>query len=170
MVRRASSNAFTLVELLIVIILIAVLASIAIPKFLNSTSKSKEASLKYSLKIVRNAVDRFHADTGVYPNRVSMLDNTIDEMIPTFVGITENNVAISSPGTNYQGPYLSEDGDYVVVSTQPKLPIGTHTGNVKMPVDPISLVAFQYKFVSGKVVVLSSATGNDSNGVPYSSY
>ncbi len=60
-------SGFTLVELLIVIIVIAVLAAIAIPKFVSASERSKESSLHADLKLVRNAVALFQNDTGYYP-------------------------------------------------------------------------------------------------------
>lgn len=56
--------AFTLVELLIVIIIIAIFAALAIPKFSSSTKQSKEASLRANLKLIREAGDRCETDTG----------------------------------------------------------------------------------------------------------
>jgi general secretion pathway protein G len=60
--RRRNSRArfgFTLVELLIVIVILAVLAAIAIPKFMDSGTRSKESSLKSNLKLVRTALELF---------------------------------------------------------------------------------------------------------------
>lgn len=61
-------RAFTLVELLIVIIIISVLATIAIPKVNESWRRASESSLRSRLKIYRDAMDRFYADCGCYPH------------------------------------------------------------------------------------------------------
>src|SRR3989442_1565277 len=74
--RLSFIKAFTLVELLIVIIIIAVLAAIAIPKFADSSKRSKEAALKADLKLYRNAIELFKADTGAYPATVADLAAT----------------------------------------------------------------------------------------------
>ena len=60
-------RAFTLVELLIVIIIVSVLATIAIPKVNESWRRASESSLRSRLKIYRDAMDRFYADCGCYP-------------------------------------------------------------------------------------------------------
>ena len=63
---RTRKSGFTLMELLIVIIVIAVLAAIALPRFINSGLRSKEASLKGDLKIYRNATQLFLNDTEAF--------------------------------------------------------------------------------------------------------
>jgi prepilin-type N-terminal cleavage/methylation domain-containing protein len=62
---RVRKFGFTLVELLIVIIVIAVLSAIAIPRAGSSSLRNKEASLRANLKLLREAGDRCEADTGV---------------------------------------------------------------------------------------------------------
>jgi general secretion pathway protein G len=61
-------RAFTLVELLIVIIVVSVLAAIAIPKVNESWRRASESSLRARLKIYRDAKDRFYTDCGCYPH------------------------------------------------------------------------------------------------------
>jgi general secretion pathway protein G len=140
-VRRSG---FTLVELLIVIIVIAVLAAIAIPKFVNSSARSKEASLHADLKLVRDAIERFHSDTSVYPA-------SLDSLSATAAPSTGNDATGASVGINapdWRGPYVAS-----------------------VPTDPVSSVGLTYSVTSPTVgQVNSSASGNDSSGTPFSSY
>ena len=57
---------FTLIELLVVIIIIGVLASIAIPTFLNQRAKANESAMKADLRNVAVEAESFWADTGTY--------------------------------------------------------------------------------------------------------
>jgi type II secretion system protein G len=64
---KPKCRGFTLIEMLIVITIIAILALIIIPRLLITTQQSKEAVMADSLKQLRDSVQRFQADTGVYP-------------------------------------------------------------------------------------------------------
>jgi len=64
--RRAAG--FTLIELLVVFAIIALLLSVALPRYQTSVQRSKEAVLKQNLTTAREAIDRFYADRGRYPD------------------------------------------------------------------------------------------------------
>ncbi len=67
------SRAFTLVELLVVMAIIATLLTIAVPRYFGSVDRSKEVVLKQSLAVMRDAIDKFYADHGKYPERLEEL-------------------------------------------------------------------------------------------------
>lgn len=67
------SRGFTLMELMVVMVLIAVLAGLAMPVVMNSIQRSREAVLKENLFIMRKAIDDFYADTGSYPGEIEQL-------------------------------------------------------------------------------------------------
>lgn len=64
---------FTLVELLVVMAVIALLLSIAVPRYLHSVDKSKEAVLRENLSLTRQALDKYYGDNGKYPDDLAML-------------------------------------------------------------------------------------------------
>lgn len=68
-----SVKGFTLIELMIVVAIIGILAAIAIPKFADLVTKSKESAVKGSLGSVRSAVSIYYSDTeGVFPTTGSL--------------------------------------------------------------------------------------------------
>lgn len=66
-------NGFTLIELLVAMTIIALLLSIVAPRYFNSVSKAEEAVLKQDLALMRDALDKYHADTGQYPGKLEDL-------------------------------------------------------------------------------------------------
>ena len=60
-------HGFTMLEMLIVVALIGIVATIALPNFRYSVTKAKEAVLKEDLWVLRDVIDQYHTDKGVYP-------------------------------------------------------------------------------------------------------
>lgn len=72
-VHRSLFAGFTLVELLVVMSIIALLMSIAVPRYFHSTDKAREAVLKQNLAQMRDAIDKFYGDRGRYPDALDDL-------------------------------------------------------------------------------------------------
>ena len=64
---------FTLIELLVVMTIIATLLTIALPRYFHSVERAKEATLKQTLAVTRDAIDKFYGDTGRYPKDLQEL-------------------------------------------------------------------------------------------------
>jgi general secretion pathway protein G len=58
---------FTLIELLVVMAIVGGLLAIAAPRYLHRVDLAKETTLKSDLATMRDALDKFFADTGRYP-------------------------------------------------------------------------------------------------------
>jgi len=71
--RSGRVSGFTLIELLVVLAIIATLLAIAAPRYFRSVDYSKEVALKQSLAVMRDAIDKFHGDQGVYPESLEVL-------------------------------------------------------------------------------------------------
>ena len=64
---------FTLIELLVVMSVIATLLTIAVPRYFQHLDRAREASLRESLAVMRDAVDKYRGDTGRYPETIEEL-------------------------------------------------------------------------------------------------
>jgi general secretion pathway protein G len=67
-IRAQISNGFTLIELMVAMAIIALLLSIVTPRYFHSVSKAEEAVLRQDLASLRETLDKYHADTGKYPD------------------------------------------------------------------------------------------------------
>jgi general secretion pathway protein G len=112
---------FTLIELLVVMAIIAVLLTIALPRYFHSVDKAKEAVLKEDLAQMRIAIDQYHADRGKYPDRLedlvdkkylrSIPPDPITESTSTWVAIPPSDPTLGqvydiksgAPGTAMDG-------------------------------------------------------------------
>jgi len=70
---QVRAKGFTLVELLIVMSLMGILASIAIPTYNKSVIRAREATLRKDLYHMREAIDRFYGDHEIYPDSLDEL-------------------------------------------------------------------------------------------------
>ena len=64
---------FTLLELMIVVSIVGILVTLAIPQFQLSAMKAKETALKQNLFTMRAVLDQFYADRGDYPETLESL-------------------------------------------------------------------------------------------------
>ena len=70
---RDKEEGWTLIELMVVIALIMILATMGLVQYRNSITAAKEATLKSQLFIMRDAIDQYYADKGKYPESLQTL-------------------------------------------------------------------------------------------------
>ncbi len=70
---RQRARGFTLIELLVVMAIIALLVSLAVPRYFSSLAKSRETALMQTLAVTRDSIDKFYGDTGKYPDNLAAL-------------------------------------------------------------------------------------------------
>ena len=70
---RRTHSGFTLIELMVVMSLIVILASIGLTVYTNSVIRAKESVLKEDLFRMRDAIDQYYADKGKYPSTLDAL-------------------------------------------------------------------------------------------------
>lgn len=73
MTQRLANRGFTLIELLIVMTIIGILASIAVPSYQRSVIKAREAVLMEDLYQMRRAIDSYFTDHARYPDSLETL-------------------------------------------------------------------------------------------------
>lgn len=73
--RLARSHGFTLIELIVVVAIIALLLTIALPRYQTSVNRAEFVALVSNLRVLRDGIDAFHEDQGRYPRALVDLVN-----------------------------------------------------------------------------------------------
>jgi general secretion pathway protein G len=80
---RRHEDGFTLMELMIVMLIIGVLATVAIPSFVAAVKSAKEAALKEDLHVLRDAIDSYTMDKNKAPQSLDdLVQNGYLKVIP----------------------------------------------------------------------------------------
>jgi general secretion pathway protein G len=89
--RQGEQQAFTLIELLLVLMILGILAAIVVPKFSGRTEQARLVAAQAQIATFGTALDAFEVDTGAYPTGKNGLNDLVQQ-----------------PGdaTNWRGPYL----------------------------------------------------------------
>ena len=91
---------FTLIELLIVVAIIAILAAIAVPNFLEAQTRSKVARVKSDMRTLSIGVEVYHVDNNAYPKRHYGSDNPesdTDHWVPDLATRLEDMHVLTTP-------------------------------------------------------------------------
>lgn len=70
---RALKRGFTLIELLVVLSIVALLLTLAVPRYFPTIDSAKETILADNLRNTREVIDQFYADRGRYPDSLEQL-------------------------------------------------------------------------------------------------
>ncbi|UCH36374.1 MAG: type II secretion system protein [Armatimonadota bacterium] len=132
---------FTLIEMLIVIVVVAILAMIVIPRILSAGRRGREASLKADLKQLRDAIERFEANTAAWPPSLTDLVAADGAAISA----DADGRGMSVDRSAYDGPYL-------------------RTADGGLPADPFTGAAdWAYDNSTGEVHTSSTLTALDGS-------
>jgi general secretion pathway protein G len=105
-------SAFTLVELLIVVVILAIIAAVAIPQFSNSAEEARASGLQANLSVLRNAIEYYRVQhANKYPGYPSGGGApTAAETQNQLLLASQSTGATAAPGTaGYNlGPYIKE--------------------------------------------------------------
>ena len=165
----AGARAFSLMEILIVVVILGILAAIAVPKLSNASHVARENTLKDDLRFLRTQIIVFHSQHQevypAYPAGNLAQTPTEADFVAQMTQFTDDqcNVSASVSAVCKWGPYLTQMPDNPINSL--------HT--IKILADSDSLTAdnttgWLYKPSTGEIA--PNLIGSDSVGKAFSSY
>ena len=123
--QTSNRKGFTLIELLVVLGIIALMLTLAVPRYFPSIDRSKEVILADNLRNMRSVIDQYYGDTGRYPDSLDQLVekkylrqlpiDPITESSTTWITVPPEdsskgnvyNIKSGAPGNDRSGkPYL----------------------------------------------------------------
>ena len=182
-VRTAAQRGFTLVELLIVVIILAILAAIVIPQFSSATTDTQEAALDSNLGGLRNAIELYKAQHATYPGAVATNGGTctatkgtaaaagaqafLDHML--MYSDASGNACSLGDATYKYGPYLRKSVPNDAITQKGSLVGEIVVTSAGTPLAPAAATGgWAYDTKSGQIVMNSNAT--DSKTKAYSTH
>ncbi|MCX7991154.1 MAG: prepilin-type N-terminal cleavage/methylation domain-containing protein [Proteobacteria bacterium] len=110
-------KAFTLIELVIVLILIGIIAAVAVPKFIDLQEEAKKNAVKGAVASVRSAINMFYANASIknkatkYPDtKAKLLALMQNNKLPENPLATAGDKSDVSVGTSNFGVCTGADG------------------------------------------------------------
>lgn len=87
-------NAYTLVEITIVLLIMGFLVALVTPKFAGVLNQSKEDMNEISMKAIKNSSIRFKNDTGFMPDFVSLLTYEFEKCVAKDINFDDTNTSV----------------------------------------------------------------------------
>ena len=183
-IRTRLQHGFTLVELLIVVIILAILAAIVIPQFSSATTDTKEAALDSNLGGLRNAVELYKAQHTTYPGGVATTGGSctatkgtgainsaqayIDHLL-MYSDASGNTCSVGDATTFKYGPYIRKGVPHDAITGKGGIAADIVVTTTGAPIAPAAATGgWAVDTKSGQIVMNSNAT--DSKSVAYSTH
>ena len=179
---------FSLIELLIVAIMLAILAAIVVPQFASTTAEGEDSALKSDLSAIRSAIDLYRQQHGEFPGISASSGGTCTggtagtgaadspaafvDQLTRYTNLTGQSCTLPVGSAFSYGPYLkaadipenpvTKSNAIVIVPTG-----SPASGDLAMSGDAVG-AGWKYDPTSGKFI--ANDTSNDSRGNPYDAY
>ena len=160
MSRKAQrGRAFSLVELVIVLVIIGVVAAIAIPRLTRGASNAGATATAANLAMLRNAIELYRAEhEGKFPTVADFVNQMTQ--FSNLAGDTFATAANTATGIIY-GPYLKGI---------PGLPVGAEKGSTTVAAAAAADVGWIYTVATGAIKTKKIEVEVDLNGKKYNLY
>jgi type II secretory pathway pseudopilin PulG len=154
------SCAFTLIEILVILVVVGIIAGIAIPRLNRAPEPTVDSAIADELAIMRAAIDQYQSEhNGSYPSATSA-----EVFVNQLTGFTDvaGDTQARRDRSHVLGPYLKG---------VPTLPVGTNKGlNTVTVTGPAGTGAFGWYYDGTTVWANNPPTDVDAKATAYNSY
>jgi len=163
--RNSWGRGFSLIELIIVVVIIGIIASIAVPKMSRGARSAGMNTLRMDLALLRNAIELFAMEhDGKFPDASIGTQLT---QYSNFSGTTMHPIKRANIGVVY-GPYLK---------AMPATPVGTKRGNTEIKINAVAGLpdgsgteGWEYNTANNTIRINLAGSEVDDDGVKYNTY
>jgi general secretion pathway protein G len=102
---RSARSGFSLIEIMIAVAIMAILAAVAVPTFLNYLEQSKESSTKSNLAVINGGIKSYYLQIGQYPSKLNdLVEKPKDEDAAAKwrIPFIENEIPLDGWGNKFQ--------------------------------------------------------------------
>ena len=149
-------SAFTLVEILIVVVILGIIATVVIGLVSNATRDAGESSLRDNLRTMRSSLQLYLAEHGSYPTAGSF-----ESQMTQFTDASGGTSATRTT-THVYGPYILR---------MPPLPVGTNKGEADITsITYATGFGWGYDPSTGQFRANCADAETDDDGIAYNTY
>ena len=109
--KKKFNEGFTLIELIIVMVILGVLASVAVPRYLDSIANAEESAENAVINSIRNGLKQYAGDMLYKEGRATWPDNPFETLSETPVGYNSTDNGFE-PGVGQLDGVADTDGEW----------------------------------------------------------
>jgi len=126
MYKYRNQTGFTLIEVMVVVVILALLAAIIVPKIMSRPEQARIVKAKQDILAIENAMDLYKLDNGDYPTNnqgiAALVTKPTQEPVPTDWNGYLKQVPVDPWGHPYQYTNPGKHGEIDIYSFGPKNP------------------------------------------------
>ncbi len=103
-VKHRTNRAFTLIELMIVVVILGLLATVIMPRILDKPEKARRAKAKFDISSIETALRLFHTDIGRFPTTSEGLEALVTN--PGIRNYSDKGYLDTIPNDPWDNPYI----------------------------------------------------------------